>query len=158
MRTRLGIVAAVAAALALYAAGPAAADGDSEVIKLFAVTVQSAELDLGDEGPSVGDRYVFADDVYDRKGGDQVGTNGGECTIVRVDAEAATATANCLVTFSLDDRGQLTIQGLVDFSVDADPTFTLPVTGGSGDFAGAAGEVEVEELSETEANLTFTLD
>jgi hypothetical protein len=162
MRARLGLIAVATAILAVGSVTLASASSDrghKEVIKLFALTVSSADLDLGDKGPSVGDRFVFADDVYDEKGGEKVGTDGGECVLVRVDLAAQTASNQCVVTLSLEDRGQITVQGLIELSLtDTRPTFTLPVTGGSGDFTGAGGEAEVEELSDTEANLTVTLD
>lgn len=165
---RLGIVALVAVILAAGGvtlasadSGKRAGDGRSEVIKLFALTDldQSADLDLGATGESVGDRFVFSDDLYTRKGGDKVGIDGGECIVVRLDTAARSATVQCAVTASLDDRGQITVQGLVTFSEsEAGATFTLPITGGSGDFRGASGEITVEELSDTESNLTLSLD
>jgi hypothetical protein len=167
MRMRLSIVAVVAVILAIGGVTLASASSDegssddhSQVIKLFAVTVQQADIDLGATGESLGDRFVFADDVYREKGGEKVGHDGGECTVVRLDAEARTATVQCVVSLSLDDKGQITVQGLATFSETqtSAPPLTFPVTGGSGDFKGVDGEVTVEEISATEANLTLHLD
>jgi hypothetical protein len=55
-------------------------------------------------------------------------------------------------------QGQIASQGLITFTGDQTTgTFVLPITGGSGRFKNARGEVKVEEISETEANLTLFL-
>ncbi len=167
MRIRLSIVPVVAVVLALggvtlasASSDERASDGDAKVIKLFAVTVQQADLDLPPEGESLGDRFVFSDDLYREKGGEQVGTNVGECTFLRRDTDARSVSIQCLATFSLDGKGQITVQGLITF-VETQTTpepLTVAVTGGTGDFAGVGGELTVEEVSETEANVTIRLD
>ena len=55
---------------------------------------------------SLGDRVVFSDDLLTSKGGTQVGTDGGECTVVRVtDAATGSGVLQCTVTFSLPGGG-----------------------------------------------------
>lgn len=163
MRSRLVVAAIVALLLggtgvALAAARsthrPRHSHSSSEVIRTFALTVQTADIDVGDTGPSLGDEFVFSDDLSRHKGGKTIGIDGGVCTLVRIDQSAGTFTQQCVVSATLPG-GQITVQGLATFSeADETPTFTLPVTGGSGRYKDAGGQVRVEELSETEANLT----
>jgi Allene oxide cyclase barrel like domain len=162
MRVKLAVAGIAAAMLAvggvtLASAHPAGSSHDHgvRVIKVFALTVQSASLDLGDPGFSLGDQQVFADDLYDHKGGTKVGTDGVVCTIVRItDASTGSGTAQCLATASLAD-GQLTTQGFISFTGNALPApFQNAITGGTGAYANARGQITVEELSDTESNIT----
>lgn len=130
----------------------------TRTIKLFALTVQLKQLDLGDSGFSLGDQIVLSDDLLTAKGGTKVGFDGGVCTVVRVDqATSATGTLQCPVTLSLNG-GQLFTVGLVRIvNGGLTGTQTVAVTGGTGRFRGAQGEQAIQFLSQTEANLTITL-
>ncbi len=167
MRNKLILSAILALLLAAATVPLASATGGSDrddharVIVLTTTTAQSADLDLGAEGFSVGDSSVFSDDVS--QNGKQVGTTGGECIVVRIDPEGATettaesVTVECVVTLSLPD-GQITVQGLVTFTnAPAQGPFTVAITGGTGKYRTAHGEVEVRELSPTEDELTVKL-
>jgi hypothetical protein len=160
---KLSVVAALAAFLAVLAAPVADARrgddkrGKSKVIKLFATTVQSVELDLGDPGLSLGDRFVFSDDLRRRRGGPVIGETGAECVVTRIDEPTYSVTFHCVGTASLP-RGQITVQGLVQFAQQGPARFKLAVTGGTGRFREADGVVKVRELSETESILRFKLD
>jgi hypothetical protein len=133
-------------------------DGRAGVIKLFSSTVQFKQLDLGDNGFSLGDEIVFADDLLTAKGGAKLGADGGVCTVVRVDdAASATGTLQCPVTLSLRG-GQLFTVGLVHLANGAlTGTQVVAVSGGTGEFRRAQGELAVEFLTPTEANYTITL-
>jgi hypothetical protein len=50
----------------------------------------------------------------------------------------------CLVTLRLPE-GQITLQGLIDFSAQAGPSFTVAVTGGTGAYRTAHGQATVTE-------------
>jgi hypothetical protein len=104
----------------------------------------------------LGDRFVFSDDLFASKGGKSLGHDGGECTTVRIDG--AESVVQCTITFSLPD-GQITTQELHNLT-NGNLTGTQPgaITGGTGKYRGAAGEVAVEFLSNTEAYITFFLD
>ena len=165
MRTNLRLLVVLVVASALGIVSIASAGGGAgerhkkvRIIELRSVTVQSADLDLGTAGFTVGDRFVFSDDVF--QGDRQVGTLGGECTTVRIlpqplpaGQEPTSVTVQCLVSTQLP-RGQLTAQGLVTF--DEGP-FTLAITGGTGAYRTAHGEARVTEVSETEANIRVKL-
>ena len=129
-----------------------------QVIRLFASTVQFKQLDLGDSGFSLGDEIVLADDVFSSQGGTHVGSDAGACTVVRVDnATTATGTLQCPVTLSLP-AGQLFTVGLVQLANGAlSGTQVVAVSGGTGRYAGAEGEMAIQFLSATEANYRITL-
>lgn len=169
MRTNLRLLVVLAVALALGGVSIASAGDERDddhkkvkIIELTSTTVQEADLDLGDEGFGVGDRFVFGDDVF--KDGEQVGVLGGECTFVRIEPdplpagqEPESATANCVVSAQLP-RGQLTVQGLITFSeATAGQPFTLAVTGGTGAYRTAHGEAEITETSETTVDIRVKL-
>jgi hypothetical protein len=108
---------------------------------------------------SLGDRVVFSDDLFTAKGGTQVGTDGGECTVVRVtDAATGSGVLQCLVTFSLPG-GQITTQALNTLTNGGFAgTQTGAITGGTGRYRDAGGQFSVEFLSAGETSLTFFVD
>jgi hypothetical protein len=108
---------------------------------------------------SVGDRVAFSDDVFSVKGGKQVGTDGGECTTVRVtDAASASGVLQCLVTFDLPG-GSITTQALNTLTNGGFAgAQTGAITGGTGRFRDARGQFTVEFLSGGATNLTFFVD
>lgn len=161
MRLKLSIVAILVVVLAAGGGALASTNGTSakaanQTFTLFATTVQSADIDLGEPGFSLGDQFVFADDLAEAEGGPTIGTDGGVCTVVRIDEHSGAVTVQCVVTGELHG-GQITVQGLVTFAEDAPGTFVLAVTGGTGAYKNVRGQVTVEEISETEAILTFEL-
>jgi hypothetical protein len=115
-----------------------------KIIDLTLLTVQEAVLEEEPPGPSLGDRFVFSDDVF--SGDKRIGTSGGECTVTRVEPdplpagqEPTSATVQCIVTLRLPE-GQITTQALVTFSAEAGPQFTVAVTGGTGAYRTAHGQ------------------
>jgi hypothetical protein len=161
MRNRFGIACIAAIVVAAGSVGLASArssDGGSRTFTVFSETVQFAAIDLGDSGTSLGDQFVFSDDLLTEKGGDKVGFDGGVCTLVRRDEASRTDTVQCAVTFSFEG-GQIATQALLTLhDGHFSGTEVGPVTGGSGEFRGASGEVAVEFFSDIEANITFDLD
>jgi len=150
----LGAIFVLLLAVASITVASASADDDGK-IELVSKTVQEVDIDLPPEGEfGLGDRFVFAEDLFE--GGVKVGEDGGECTVVRFVEETQSATVQCVVTVSLP-KGQLTVQGFITFVGEDDaPVSVLPVTGGSGAYKTARGEVKVEP-GENEDRLTFTL-
>jgi hypothetical protein len=162
MRSRFVIAALVAVVVAGIGAGLASgsdgSDGTGRTFTVFSKTVQFAAIDLGDKGPSLGDQFVFSDDLFTEKGGANAGFDGGVCTVVRRDEAAKTDTVQCAVTFSLRG-GQIATQALLTLTNgNFTGTQTGPVTGGSGEFRGASGEVSATFFSNDEADITFDLD
>jgi hypothetical protein len=171
MRTKLllmAVVAVVAVILSATAVTLASASGDrssddnnATVITLFSTQDKFTFLDLDQSGttaPTMGDQAVFTDVLFDHNGGSEVGTDAVVCTVMKVTASAETD--QCSATFSLTDRGQITVQGLVTLP-SGDETgskFVLPVTGGSDEFEAASGQVTIDIINARgDANLAFHL-
>jgi allene oxide cyclase-like protein len=120
-----------------------------QIIDLTTRTAQEADLDLGATGPSLGDRFVFSDNVF--RGTKKVGMTGGECTVTRQEPnpvppgqEPTSVVANCVATVQLP-KGQVTLQGLVTFSEEAGNSFTVAITGGTGAYSTAHGKATITE-------------
>ena len=86
-----------------------------EILNLTTRTDQEADLDLGASGPSLGDRFVFSDNVF--RGKQRIGTDGGECVVVRREPnpvpqgqEPTSVRVNCVVTIQLP-KGQVAGSG-----------------------------------------------
>jgi hypothetical protein len=158
MRRRLpfGVLAIVVLAVVSLpaAASPSASrssdDNGVEVIRVTEKTVQDATLDLGEPGDSLGDQFIFGNDLF--RHGKKVGTDGGIGTIVRLEPMAS-ATLQFVATAQLP-KGQITVQGLVTFT-DGPSTFKLAITGGTGRYSTAHGVLIVDQTSDTKALLTF---
>jgi hypothetical protein len=117
------------------------------------VTDEENFLDLGDPGPSLGDEFIFHDVLW--KHGDKVGHDGGVCTATSAN-EGEQGEFECEVTFWFEG-GQIASQGLIQPPTDLPARFRLPVTGGSGRYEGAEGELHVLQRTETKAELTIHL-
>jgi len=151
--TRLAAVAAIAALLAgapaTAAAAPESAHGE-KVFELLERSTASTFVDVGSDGLSVGDEFVFTDDQF--RGTEKVATGQGLCVLVAV---ADGGSAQCQVTVSFED-GDLTIQGRIPrILAGGPPEYDVAITGGTGAFATARGTVHIHPLSATESALTY---
>jgi len=129
-------------------------DGEHQTIRVLAVFTEfDANIDVGAPGFSLGDEVVFSGNLL--RGGDQVGRVGVVCTFVSTQ-NAARVEAQCPTT-SILPGGQITTQGTI---VNRSLNFTLPITGGSGRFQGAEGQVVSHDVStptQPQVELTFQL-
>lgn len=130
-----------------------ASAGTTDELRFRAVTTEQTFLDLGEKGLSQGDEFIFHDVL--KQSGERVGHDGGVCTYTSV--TSAATEVSCVVTLSLEG-GQIAVQGLVTFSEDGPARFTVAITGGTGRYEGATGELHVREISETVARLTLHLE
>jgi hypothetical protein len=148
VRSKLAVLAIVA--LGVLFAGSAVADANGKrerTLRLVATQIQSEFLDLGAPGISLGDEFVFSETLSRR--GEEVGTSGGVCTVTEVVPPYDVVTFHCVATLSLD-RGQITLQGLIEMQGENDQgPFIVAITGGTGDFFAAGGEAKVRVVSET---------
>jgi allene oxide cyclase len=114
----------------LIAAGPLAAAAPQE-LKIVEHATTDAVTDTGAAGDSAGDILTFSNEVFDADDKNKIGTDQGIC-FRTVPGKAW----ECFWTLSLE-KGQLTVEGPFYDSGDS----VLAVTGGTGDFAGALGEM-----------------
>jgi hypothetical protein len=153
MRRLTGVGAAmVVVALALATALPASSQegrGQS-TIRVIEVQTEDNFLDFGRRGPSLGDEFVFHSDL--RQEGESIGHDGGTCTVTSLE-EGPDGEFQCVATLWFDE-GQITVQGLVQFS---DEEFEIAITGGTGAYEGAAGHLTIVPRTERRARLTISL-
>jgi hypothetical protein len=123
--------------------------------RVTAVSYQFREVDAKPKGESIGDYFVFSDNLFKHKR--RIGQLDGQCTVTRLDRKANSFTQQCLVTATLP-RGHLTVQGVITFTDPEQDTFTLAVTGGTGAYAGAGGEVHVTFVSDTVTKIHVVLN
>ena len=167
---RLGISGAVIAVMALVVGAVSPALGSStqgaastssgqtdnrQTIRVIAVFTEfDASIDVGAPGFSLGDEVVFAGNLL--RDGKQVGRVGVVCTFVSTQ-NADRVEAQCPATATLPG-GQITTQGTI---VNRSLNFTLPITGGSGRYQGAGGQVVSRDVStptQPQVELTFQLE
>jgi nucleoside-diphosphate-sugar epimerase len=94
------------------------------------------------------DQVVFSSKYV--KGGDEVGHDSVVCTITSLKRQEA----QCVAT-AWFPGGQITAQALISF---AEEPPAVPITGGSGKYTGAEGEIHVRTVSDTKEILTFRLE
>jgi len=168
MGKRLGILGAVIAVVALGVGAVSPALGSSshgsastssghadKTIRVVAVFTEfDPNIDLGAPGFSLGDEVVFSGNLL--RNGEQVGRVGVVCTFVSTQ-NADRVEAQCPATATLPG-GQITIQGVI---VNRALNWTLPITGGSGRYDRARGQVVSRDIStptQPQVELTFHLE
>jgi hypothetical protein len=125
-----------------------------QTIQLVAKQTNATLLVLAAPGHGpVGNQFLGTDDLY--RQGSKVGDDATVCQFM-ADLGQAGGRFQCLVTVSLPE-GQLTAQGLATLTETGGQAFTLAITGGTGAYRTAHGEVRVAQVSETEARDTVTL-
>jgi allene oxide cyclase len=127
--------ARIAAHSSATAAAPVSGRG-SEHLVLYAKTARQAVVDNGATGESTGDSFFFEESIWNQARTDRVGRDAVECVV-------GIRTFNCNGTLVLRDRGKIQVTG--GFFSDADST--IPVTGGTGEFAGVGGALVVTDVS-----------
>lgn len=154
MSRRLGLLGTALAVAALAVPATAEGNGRGRTITLTARETQSQFLDLGPSGLSAADQFTFADRLT--RDGRPAGDDGGSCTITIVDGYNQ-FTANCVATLRLLG-GQIAVQGLITFREGSTRPFVVAITGGTGDYRGASGELEIRPVTDTKEIYTLRLD
>ena len=104
-------------------------------------------IDLNGRGPSPGDQIVFRADLVNRSG-NRVGFDIGQCTL------NFNNQAYCSATFNLVGRGQIIGEGRVSPTA---PGGVFAITGGTGNFQNARGEVHLRFYVDLLAKFAFHL-
>jgi len=149
MRWRTSVIGIAAALVGFAAGGSGLARAAAPTDETLVVVQQAPEqrfVDLGAAGPSPGDVIAFHSALTDTSGGHlgdlniQCGVNFGGLAV-------------CVGIFSIDGRGQL--------SVDALPEFPHPVTGivtgGNDDFRNVRGDADIQPQPDGTTLITFHL-
>ena len=155
MRKILPIIAAVLAALTITSLSPASAHkyGGGPVFTVTTNTIGQTPMEPG-KPLKLGDTNVITEDVY--RYGKKVGTSDLQCTVVRVDAAKHFFAGQCFNTTVLPE-GHITAQGYVTSDELEKTPFKQAITGGTGAYRNARGELTVDEAGDGPAHLTFDL-
>ena len=149
MGKRLGVLGAAVALVALAVGAVSPAWGSSSGKgKQTTFTVEALTTEQSFEGTALGDQIVFTGQLL--KGDTEVGHQAGVCIVTSV----VRSEAQCVATYAFRG-GQITGQALIHLG---DPApYAGAITGGSGKYQGAEGEVGVQPVSGTRGILTFHL-
>ena len=129
---------------AILVAGMSSAS--AEIIKLVERATNDAVTDLGASGDSAGDILTFANELYDQKNAKLVGSDNGWCIrTVPGKAWECTWIANLAM-------GQITVEGAF---LDAGDS-VLAITGGTGKYATARGEMKLHARDAKGSEYNFT--
>ncbi len=144
-RFALRVVLAVPLAMMSFAAGGALAEEIAVVERATTDTV----TDIGAKGDSAGDILTFTNEVFDKDNKAKVGTSGGWC--IRT---AVGKSWECFWTTAFE-KGSITVHG--PFLDGADSM--LAVTGGTGAYSGASGEMKLHarDAKGSEYDFVFSL-
>jgi len=149
MRWRTSIIGLVAALTGFTLGGLGFARAAAPTDETLVVVQQAPEqqfVDLGAAGPSPGDILAFHSELTNTRGS-HVGELNIQCGV------NFGGRAVCVGIFSIDGRGQL--------SVDALPEFPLPatgiVTGGNDDFRNVRGDADIQPRQDGTTLITFHL-
>lgn len=121
----------------------------SRTIRVQAGLAVGEELDLGAPGRSVGDQFVFSGTLRSRAERRPVGRVGGFCVLDDLERNAG----ECSLTAVLDGA-QLAVQGELA-GIPAPGPATVAITGGTGRFREARGQMTLRVLTPSTWNLTF---
>jgi hypothetical protein len=147
------VMAAVAAVglLGLIGGAVAASAGTDitapETITTVGTVLKDKFVDVGKQGPSVGDTFATTLDIESQAGVD-LGTERTQCTI------GTGRWAICTGAFDITGRGEIVGTGAVNLGTES-PDFDVPITGGTGEFANVRG---VAHIHLTENGETDTLE
>ncbi|WP_432143023.1 allene oxide cyclase barrel-like domain-containing protein [Streptomyces sp. bgisy084] len=152
-----GMSALLFCAPAASAAGGAGADSfppHEETFQLVAKQTQGTFVDVdGSGGPSQGDEFVISGNLL--RAGIPVGTYSEICTLTRT-APGDEFDLQCAPVLALP-LGQITAQGRFTVTSAGPGDIDLAITGGTGRFRTAHGNIHAVNVSDTETNLTVHL-
>lgn len=126
--------------------------GEGRILRLEANVQTGEELDLGAPGRSIGDQFVFRGSLSPADEPDRViGRFSEFCVISDLERNAGP----CMLTAVLEG-GQIAVQGEQD-GIPTPTSATNAITGGTGKFRKAQGEMTLEVLSAATWVITFQL-
>jgi len=119
-----------------------------ETLVLTETQTKTKFLDLGKQGFSPGDVFMFVSSLTNKADGSKAGTVRGQCT------QQIGHWQTCQAGAFLGDRGQIYVAGVIDTNQSS---FDIAIAGGTGEFDNARGTVHIEQVSDTVSTDTVNL-
>jgi hypothetical protein len=169
MGRKLRIGAAAASLLLIGSVAVASAtssppsDKDGRKLVVLDFDAQGLAFNVDDQlptGPSLGDRYTSAIDLYRVGTKVKVGEESAICTISRVEANKVTR-LHCTGVQTVPG-GQVTSEGVINYGpgdelfFKADP-YSTAIKGGTGKYRTAHGDTRIQDVDDDEFRLTLRI-
>ncbi len=148
---------------AVIAVGAGCGDDDDEDTLSVVATAKGTHIrtvDLGDQGRSSGDLFVFDSPPVDSEEKEPVGKVYGTQTTIAV---AGTEVVQANITYDLGDGDRITVGGISEYprggnGLVVNREFERPILGGTGQYAGAQGTLTSVRRPDNSYEHTFHLE
>jgi hypothetical protein len=147
----------LALALALVGCG----GGGGTTLEVVSDSAPVETVDLGPNGKSSGDTYVFDGALFDADEGHRIGHAYGMQTSISVERDREVVQAT--ITYTFDEGGSITIGGIGEYPLGdtgliRTKPYERPILGGTGKYAGASGTVTTVRRADGRYEQTFHLE
>jgi hypothetical protein len=116
-------------------------------------TVQETDIDVDNSNSfTIGDQFIEHDVLKNQAQTRTIGSLDAICTFTDVSEE--TPTVHCVATVTLHG-GTLELAGLLNF---ADEKGHVAITGGTGRYDKARGQLTLQAINDTDVRITFDID
>lgn len=118
-------------------------------------------VDLGRQGKSGGDVYVFDSPLLDSEEEESIGRAYGTQTSIALDSNSETVQA--MITYDFRDEDRITVGGIGEYprrdtGLVENQEFERPILGGTGRYAGARGTVTSVRRPDGDYEHTFEIE
>lgn len=155
------LLASISVVAAIAVAAGCGDDGETLSVVAPAQGLHQSTVDLGPEGKSGGDIYVFDGPLLDEDEEESIGNVYGTQTSIALDSDAETVQA--MITYDFGDGDRITIGGIGqyprgDAGLVEGQEFERPILGGTGRYAGADGTVTTVRRADGAYEHTFEIE
>jgi hypothetical protein len=148
-------------AVIAVSAGCGGGDGETLSVVATAKGLHQTTVDLGRQGKSGGDVYVFDGPLLDAEEKESIGSVYGTQTSIALDSDSETVQA--MITYDFRNGDRITVGGIGqyprgDTGLVENQEFERPILGGTGRYAGASGTVTSVHRPDGSYEHTFEIE
>ena len=132
--------------------------GQADTFTVVAPRDVEEQTDLGEQGPSVGDLYVFSGPLFDEAEDRQLGRIDGQCTTTSAPGPSAELRRLCIATATfVEERegAEIDTQGVGRLEAE---DVVVAVTGGTKDYRNARGQATFRFERDGRVVITYEVD
>lgn len=126
---------------------------NTETFSCTAKPIRREVIKNGADEVNLGDRSVFTHALFSEEN-EEIGFDGGTCTVVRLGADGSYHIL-CNASMTLPD-GSISFQTFIQ-EVFPPPPFHAVITGGTGSYAGARGQMHIDPASPDTHHYTLSI-